>query len=109
MTKPDLIVSTFINTTQDHLWDALTNRVLAVEPKTRIEMEFTPKWSDTSSPTSRAVYLIAPSGKQMRLTVEHYALSEDMGGIHDGWTRFLSGLKTWIETGGTVRFSETPA
>lgn len=141
--KPDLVMSTFIDCTQDALWDALTrgdlmaqyhfacgkvagdherpgdtidllyddaergvmlsNRLIAIEPKTRIEMTFTPGWEDAG--TSRCVYLVEPQATGMKLTVEHYELSENLSGVNDGWARFLAGIKTWLETGRTHRFA----
>ncbi|MEO0991941.1 MAG: SRPBCC domain-containing protein [Pseudomonadota bacterium] len=140
--KPDFVMSTYIDTTHDALWDALTkgdliskyhfassnvtgdytsggsveynfdkgglmltNRVIKVDPKSRIEMAFQPHWSEDAK-ESRAVYLVEASGGQMRLTVEHYELGPGSEGIADGWSRFLSGLKTYLETGKSVRFTD---
>ena len=81
----------------------LSNRVIAIEPKSRIEMEFMPHWGGDETP-SRCVYLVEPVASGMKLTVEHYGLTEAQAGIADGWVRFLSGLKTYIETGTGHRF-----
>ena len=146
MNKPDFVMSTFINCSQDALWDALTkgdlisqyhfassrvtgnygaagdtvafhfdnaglmlsNRVIAIEPKTRIDMQFEPHWGGDSTP-SRCVYLIEPTASGMKLTIEHFDLGEDQQGIHDGWARFASGLKTWLETGTAHRFAPEAA
>ncbi|MBF9031383.1 metalloregulator ArsR/SmtB family transcription factor [Rhodobacterales bacterium HKCCE3408] len=93
--------------TVDYEFDAggtmLSNRVISIDPKTRIEMEFQPHWGDNPT-TSRCVYLIDPQAAGMKLTVEHYGLGPEDGGIHDGWARFLAGLKTFAETGKSVRF-----
>ncbi|SMX41491.1 ArsR/SmtB family transcription factor [Maliponia aquimaris] len=140
--KPDLVMSTFINCTQDALWEALTqgelisayhfassrvtgdytapgdqvdmhfdaggvmlsNRVIAIEPKTRIEMAFLPQWGEDRT-ESRCVYLVEPQATGMKLTVEHYGLTGAQPGIEDGWARYLSGLKTWLETGKAHRFA----
>lgn len=82
----------------------LTNRVISVSPKSRIEMGFTPHWGPDMG-ESRAVYIVEPQASGMKLTVEHYGLGPGQEGIHDGWARFLSGLKTYLETGGTHRFA----
>ena len=141
MTKPDFQMSTFVNCTQDALWDALTkgelisdyhfacsrvtgdygaagdqvdyhfdhgdlmlsNRVISITPKTRIEMEFEPHWGGDET-VSRCVYIVEPLASGMKLSVEHYGLGPDQGGIADGWMRFLSGLKTYVETGKGHRF-----
>ncbi|MEM6636691.1 MAG: SRPBCC domain-containing protein [Pseudomonadota bacterium] len=82
----------------------LSNRIIRVDPKSLIEMSFQPHWDETAT-ESRCVYLVEASGSQMRLTVEHYNLGPGSDGIADGWVRFLSGLKTYLETGNTIRFS----
>ncbi|MGP6088025.1 ArsR/SmtB family transcription factor [Antarctobacter jejuensis] len=146
--KPDLVMSTFIDCTQDALWEALTrgdlmaqyhfacgkvsghhqkpgdllemhfddpergvmlsNKLIAIEPKTRLEMSFAPGWAEDAA-VSRCVYLIEPQDSGMKLTVEHYELSENMEGVNDGWARFLAGIKTWLETGRTHRFAQQTA
>ena len=83
----------------------LSNRVISIDPKSRIEMDFRPAWGEDETP-SRCVYLIEPGKAGMKLTVEHYDLPPSQTGIADGWARFASGLKTWLETGKTHRFSE---
>lgn len=139
--KPDFVMSTFINCTQDALWDALTrgdliqryhfaservtgdlgadaevdyyfdsgdlmlkNRVRAVDPKSRIEMDFQPFWGEDRT-VSRCVYLVEQTASGMKLTVEHYDIPEAHSGVREGWARFLSGLKTWLETGKAHRFA----
>jgi len=82
----------------------LTNRVIAIEPKTRIEMSFEPHWGEDRT-ASRCVYLVTPGVTGMKLTLEHYGLTSDQDGIRTGWARFASGLKTWLETGKTHRFA----
>ena len=139
--KPDFIMSTYINTTQDRLWHALTDAQAAgqwnflastcerdgnqlvyrtpddsvmlictetlLDPKTRIESTFEPKWAGPDVPlaTSRFVYLIEPQGDFCKLTLEHYAIPAGQDGVIDGWHRTLSGLKTWLETGSVVKFA----
>ncbi|MDJ0821057.1 MAG: helix-turn-helix domain-containing protein [Paracoccaceae bacterium] len=142
MTKPDLVMSTYIDCSHDALWDALTkgelisqyhfacqkvtgdfaapgddveyhfdhggimlsNRLISITPKSRIEMEFRPSWGGDETP-SRCVYLLEPQTSGMKITVEHFDIPEAQPGIADGWTRFLSGLKTYAETGKTHRFA----
>ena len=82
----------------------LSNQVIAIDPKSRIEMDFRPNWG-SEEPVSRCVYLLTDEPTGMKLTVEHYGLGPDAEGIADGWTRFLSGLKTWLETGKAERFA----
>jgi len=142
MSKPDFIMSTFINCTHDALWDALTqggligayhfacetvkgdfskpgdnvdylfphgapmlsNSVISIDPKSRIEMSFHPKWGGDETP-SRCIYLVEPQTSGMKLTVEHFDIPESQPGIAEGWMRFMSGLKTYMETGKTHRFA----
>lgn len=75
-------------------------------PKTRIASTFEPRWAP-DAPVSRFVYLIRPEGEFCALTVEHYDLEQDAEGVADGWHRTLAGLKTWLETGVSQKF--TPA
>ncbi len=82
----------------------LSNRVRAIDPKRRIELEFTPNWGEDKT-VSRCVYLLEPSRTGMKLTVEHYGVGAGQGGIHDGWARALASLKTYLETGRTHRFA----
>ncbi|MFZ5962896.1 ArsR/SmtB family transcription factor [Thalassococcus sp. BH17M4-6] len=82
----------------------LSNRVISITPKTRIEMAFLPSWGGDETP-SRCVYLLEPTSTGMKLTVEHFDLPAAQTGVAEGWARFASGLKTWLETGQTHRFA----
>lgn len=82
----------------------LSNKVIAVEPKSRIEMEFLPNWGDDKTP-SRCVYIVTQTASGMKLTIEHFDLPLSQAGIKEGWARFASGLKTWLETGRAHRFT----
>lgn len=140
--KPDFMMSTFIHTTQDALWDALTdansnqeynflagsceregnqliyrtpdsNLMLIctethLEPKTRIDSTFEPHWAgpEVELETSRFVYLIEPQSAFCKLTLEHYNIPAGQEGVADGWNRTLAGLKTWLETGKSVKYSD---
>lgn len=139
--KPDFMMSTFIDCSQDALWEALTrgemvgnyhficdevtgtlsapgdqidfklpdgstmlsNRLIAIDPKSRIEFAFLPNFGEDQA-ASRCVYLLEPTRAGMRLTVEHYDMTPAMSGYADGWSRYLSGLKTYLETGRSHRF-----
>ena len=86
----------------------LSSRTLATEPKSRIEATFEPHWAD-NIPASRTVYLLTPEADHVRLTIEHYDLAFPVvpgEGIADGWDRFCAGLKTYLETGRQVRFTD---
>ncbi len=86
----------------------LSNRVISIEPKTRIEMDFHPSWGGDETP-SRCIYIVEPQQSGMKLTVEHYGIPESQTGFNDGWMRFLAGLKTYMETGKSHRFHTEPA
>lgn len=140
--KPDFVMSTYIHTTQDALWDALTdtdsnqhfnflagsceregnqlifrtpdNGLMLIctethlEPKTRIDSTFEPHWAgpDVSLEASRFLYLIEPQAAFCKLTLEHYNIPAGQEGVADGWNRTLAGLKTWLETGQSVKYAD---
>lgn len=140
--KPDFVMSTYIHTTQDALWDALTdadsnqhfnflagsceregNQLIFrtpddglmlictethLEPKTRIDSTFEPHWAgpDVGLEASRFVYLIEPQAAFCKLTLEHYNIPAGQEGVADGWNRTLAGLKTWLETGKSVKYAD---
>ena len=79
----------------------LTETVTEIHPKSRIAFDFTPGWYDPPV-TSRAVFLLADAGEAQRLTIEHYGFGPQDGDVEDGWTRFASNVKSWLETGGVA-------
>ncbi|MEM1265289.1 MAG: SRPBCC domain-containing protein [Pseudomonadota bacterium] len=81
---------------------ALSHSLISADPKRRIDMTFEPKWSETL-PTSRCTYLIEPHGDVMKLRIEHYDLPSAMDGAREGWARWASSLKTYLETGQPLR------
>ncbi|MDJ0824727.1 MAG: helix-turn-helix domain-containing protein [Rhodobacter sp.] len=134
--KPDFMMQTFIRTTQDALWDALTDpekmgayhfmasavegdhseggtvvyktpdgnsmletKVLKLDPKSRIETTFEPKWLGPDTPASRCVYLIEVEGPMCKLTLEHYGIPPGLDDVAEGWAREFSSLKSYLETG----------
>jgi DNA-binding transcriptional ArsR family regulator/uncharacterized protein YndB with AHSA1/START domain len=80
----------------------LTQRTLAIEPKSRIEMSFEPNWGDSSA-SSRVVFRLAAEGALCKLTCEHYDLPPEQMGVREGWMRWGSSLKSWLETGTPIR------
>ena len=86
----------------------LQMKMLAADPKSRIEFTFQPHWAPDLDP-SRSVYLIAVEGPHCRLTVEHYDIPAGQDGVADGWARMLSGLKTYLESGQAAHFSHGDA
>jgi uncharacterized protein YndB with AHSA1/START domain len=78
---------------------------LEVEPPRRLVQSFNALWSDDvkSEGTSRVTWEIEPVGDSCRLTVTHDELRDDANGeLYGGWPQILSGLKTLLETGGTL-------
>ncbi len=89
----------------------LTNALIASDPKDRMEWSFEPHWDNGASPISRVIYLMQTEGDFVRLTIEHYDLGAPAvagEGVADGWVRWASGLKTWLETGVDTRIGAMP-
>ncbi len=83
-----------------------TARTLSLDPKTRIEATFELEGGDMPPP-SRTVFRIVPEGAACKLVVEHYDLTHEVvpGELTaDGWMRWGSALKTYLETGEAERF-----
>ncbi|MEM9577050.1 MAG: helix-turn-helix domain-containing protein [Pseudomonadota bacterium] len=86
----------------------LTNRLIRAEPKSLMECTFEPHWEGGGAP-SRVIYRIEPEGDHCKLTIEHFELTFPVvpgEGVADGWARWCAGLKSWLETGQTVRFAD---
>ena len=86
--------------------EMLVCETLEAEPKSRLVASFEPRWEGGGAP-SRTVFLIAPEGDHYHLTVEHHDLTFPVvegEGVADGWTRWAAGIKTYLETGESVRF-----
>ena len=78
---------------------------LEVDPPRRLVQSFRALWGDDvkAEGTSRVTWEIEPIGDSCRLTVIHDGLREDATDeIYGGWPQILSGLKTLLETGGTL-------
>jgi uncharacterized protein YndB with AHSA1/START domain len=90
---------------------------LEVDPPRRLVQSFMALWSEDvkREGTSRVTWEIEPIGDSCRLTVTHDQLREDANSeIYGGWPMILSGLKTLLETGGSLttpgslRYSQAP-
>jgi uncharacterized protein YndB with AHSA1/START domain/DNA-binding transcriptional ArsR family regulator len=78
---------------------------LEVDAPRRLVQSFTALWSEEvkAAGTSRVTWEIEPVGDSCRLTVVHDQLPEDANEeLYGGWPQILSGLKTLLETGGTL-------
>lgn len=86
----------------------LSNRLIRAEPTSLMECTFEPHWEGGGAP-SRVIYRITAEDDHCKLTIEHYGLTFPVvpgEGVADGWTRWADGLKSWLETGKPVRFSD---
>lgn len=83
-----------------------TGRTLRLDPKTLIEATFE-LTGEGMPPPSRTVFRIVPEGAACKLVVEHYDLANPVvpgEATADGWMRWASALKTYLETGEAERF-----
>jgi uncharacterized protein YndB with AHSA1/START domain len=79
--------------------------VLEVDPPRRLVHELVSLWSDDvrREGTSRVTWEIEPVGDSCRLVLTHDQLRDGANGeVFGGWPMILSGLKTWLETGGEL-------
>ncbi len=78
---------------------------LEVDPPRKLVQSFTALWGDDvkGEGTSRVTWEIEAVADSCRLTVTHDQLPEDANSqLYGGWPMILSGLKTLLETGGTL-------
>jgi uncharacterized protein YndB with AHSA1/START domain len=79
--------------------------VLEAEPPRRLVHTLTALWGEEarSEGATRITWDIEPVGDSCRLTVTHDQLREGASDqLYGGWPMILSGLKTWLETGGLL-------
>ena len=79
--------------------------ILEVDPPRRLVQSMRALWSDEvkSEGTSRITWEIDPIRDSCRLLVTHDQLREGANDqLYGGWPMILSGLKTWLETGGLL-------
>jgi DNA-binding transcriptional ArsR family regulator len=78
---------------------------LEIDPPRRLVQSFRALWSEEveAAGTTRVTWEIEPVGDSCRLQVTHDELPEGVNDqIYGGWPMVLSGLKTLLETGGTL-------
>jgi uncharacterized protein YndB with AHSA1/START domain len=78
---------------------------LEVDPPRKLVQSMVALWSDDvkSEGTSRVTWQIERVGDSCQLTVTHDELRENANSqLYGGWPMILSGLKTWLETGGLL-------
>ena len=79
--------------------------ILEVDPPRRLVQTMTALWSDEvrSEGETRITWEIEPVGDSCRLLLTHDRLRDDANDqLYGGWPMILSGLKTWLETGGLL-------
>lgn len=148
MMKPELIYTTYIRTTPEKLWNAITNpeftrqywggnenvsdwkpgskwahisgdeqravhiigKVVESVPPKRLVLT----WADPAdeADVSRVTFQIEPVDDEVRLDVIHgdFRLGSDMvNKVSGGWPRVLSSLKSFLETGKSLKFASCAA
>lgn len=79
--------------------------ILEVDPPRRLVQTMVALWGDDvkAEGTSRVTWEIEPVGDSCKLLVTHDQLREGANDqLYGGWPMILSGLKTWLETGGLL-------
>ncbi|MEM9011828.1 MAG: metalloregulator ArsR/SmtB family transcription factor [Pseudomonadota bacterium] len=83
----------------------LSGEIIAVEPEKRLVTTFVPHWNDGGpNRTSRVTYEIEQIGDLCKLVLTHEGITEADGGVREGWSKILAGLKSLIETGEALSF-----
>jgi uncharacterized protein YndB with AHSA1/START domain len=78
---------------------------LEVDPPRRLVQSMVALWGDDvkSEGATRITWEIEPVGDSCRLVLTHDQLREGANDqLYGGWPMILSGLKTWLETGGLL-------
>jgi uncharacterized protein YndB with AHSA1/START domain len=84
--------------------------ILEIEPLKKLVMTFNHHWdAEAGYPETRVSWEITAMGDTCKLSVVHdrlkagHPVTEEFFG---GWSRILSGLKTWLETGEPLVIAE---
>jgi uncharacterized protein YndB with AHSA1/START domain len=122
MSKPEFVYTTYIDTTPEKLWHALTDgdfteryrfarrgspsvegKVLESDPPKRLAYTWDPCSADAKKErVSRVTFDIEPRGAVVKLTVTHDNLDErgkTLRDISGGWPMVIASLKSILETG----------
>ncbi|MCA9984883.1 MAG: SRPBCC domain-containing protein [Anaerolineales bacterium] len=88
----------------------IKGEIIASEPPHRLVQTFLPQWEEAARalPASRVTWLIEAAGPGSKVTLLHEELPNDpyVEGFADGWSRILSSLKTYMETGAVLKISD---
>jgi uncharacterized protein YndB with AHSA1/START domain/DNA-binding transcriptional ArsR family regulator len=80
----------------------LDGKVLEIDPPRKLVTTFIPVWQGDDAHTSKVTYEIEPVGDACRLMLTHEDLivgGPDETSVFHGWSKILSSLKTYLETG----------
>src|SRR6266576_2459663 len=121
MSKPEFVYTTYIETSAEKLWHALTDgdfterywfgHRVACDWKVGSPYKFVRQDAYTWDPcspdakrerTSRVTFDLEPRGKVVKLTVTHDNLDEGGKTLRDisgGWPMVIASLKSFLETG----------
>lgn len=81
----------------------IEGEIIEIDPPNKLVQSFQPLWEPDAQALSKSkvTWLIETSGEGCKLTLVHEELDDVpfANGIIDGWTRILSSLKTYLETG----------
>ena len=84
--------------------------IVSSEPPHRLVQTFEPQWEEEARnlPASRVTWLIEAAGPGSKVTLIHEELLNTpyVDGFADGWSRILSSLKTFLETGTVLKISD---
>ncbi len=83
----------------------LTGQIISVDQHKRLEMTFVPGWMGPGATASRHVFDIEVAGELVKLTLSHFAIPTEQGGIRDGWAKVIGSLKSFLETGDGLTFA----
>jgi uncharacterized protein YndB with AHSA1/START domain len=87
----------------------LSGDFIDIQPGKRLEMTFVPGWMGPDPVASRYVYEIEAAGDACKLTVLHFGLPADQGGVREGWSKVVASLKSYLETGEGLSFPPAAA
>jgi len=85
----------------------IEGEILEIDPPNKLVQTFQPLWEPDAQAlsTSKVTWLFEESGEGCKLTLVHEELDDVpfANGIIEGWSRILSSLKTYLETGNSLR------
>lgn len=85
----------------------LDGEILEIHPKTRLVTSWQAQWDEEAktAPITRVIYELEPQGDVVRLRLTHEGLPAGLGLTENtfaGWSRIVSSLKSYLETGSSL-------